>query len=136
MIGIVIVSHSRALAEAAVGLTTELFGAGQVPTIEIAAGTADGSFGTNATAVGTAIEQADSGDGVLVLMDLGSSVMSAEMALEFVDPDLAQRVRLCGGPLVEGLVVASVTASTGASLDKVDSEARRALEAKGEHLTS
>lgn len=136
MIGIVVVSHSRALAEAAVALTTELFGAGTVPTIRVAAGTADGGFGTDATAVSTAITEADSGDGVLVLMDLGSSVMSAEMALEFLEPELGDRVRLCGGPLVEGLVVASVTASTGASLDKVDSEARRALEAKGKHLTS
>lgn len=136
MIGIVVVSHSRALADAAVELSSELFGAGTPPTIVVASGTADGGFGTDATAVSAAIEAADSGDGVLVLMDLGSSVMSAEMALEFLDPDLASRVRLCGGPLVEGLVVASVTASTGASLDKVDSEARRALEAKGEHLTS
>lgn len=136
MIGVVVVSHSRALAEAAVDLASELFGAGTVPTIEIAAGTADGGFGTDATAVSSAIEAADSGDGVLVLMDLGSSVMSAEMAMEFLEPDLASRVRLCGGPLVEGLVVASVTASTGASLDKCDTQARKALEAKGKHLTS
>lgn len=138
MIGIVVVSHSRALADAAVGLAAEMVH-DTGPTVTVAAGlddagTGGAAFGTDATAVAAAIEAADSPDGVLVLMDLGSAVMSAELALELVDPDIAARVRLCSAPFVEGLVAAVVTAGTGASLDAVAAEALRGLAAKQDHL--
>jgi PTS hybrid protein len=133
MIGIVVVSHSRALADAAVGLASEMVqGAG--PTVAVAAGLDETTFGTDATAVAGAIEDADSPDGVLVLMDLGSAVMSAELALELVDPELAGRVRLCSAPLVEGLVAAVVTANADAPIDAVAAEALRGLAAKQEHI--
>ncbi len=134
MIGIVVVSHSRALADAAVGLAREMVDAQKGPTVVVAAGLDEATFGTDATAVAAAIEEADSADGVLVLLDLGSAVLSAEMALEFVDPDLAGRVRLSSAPLVEGLVAAVVLASTGADLDAVAEEAASGLVAKQAHL--
>ncbi len=104
------------------------------PQVAVAAGLDATTFGTDAAAISEAIAAVDSTEGVLVLMDLGSALMSAEMALEFVDPDVADRVRLSGAPLVEGLVAALVTASTGASLADVAREAAGALEAKNEHL--
>ena len=134
MIGIVVVSHSRALADAAVALATEMVEAGAGPSLAVAAGLDATTFGTDATAVSAAIEEVDSPDGVLVLLDLGSAVLSAEMALEFLDPDLAGRVRLSSAPLVEGLVAAVVLAATGADLDAVAEEAASGLLAKQEHL--
>lgn len=134
MIGIVVVSHSRALAEAAVGLAREMVDATSGPTVAVAAGLDATTFGTDATAVSAAIEEADSPDGVLVLLDLGSAVLSAELALEFVDAELAGRVRLSSAPLVEGLVAAVVLASTGADLDAVAAEAENGLLAKRTHL--
>ncbi|MBD2758678.1 PTS-dependent dihydroxyacetone kinase phosphotransferase subunit DhaM [Yimella sp. cx-573] len=134
MIGIVVVSHSRALAHAAVGLAEGVFGSGHPPQIAVAAGLDDNTLGTDAAAVSEAIQQVDSGDGVLVFVDLGSAVLSAEMALEFLEPEVAQRVKITGAPIIEGLVIAVVAASTGADLEKVEAEARRALEAKGKHL--
>lgn len=134
MIGIVVVSHSHALARAAVGLAAEMVEADQLPHIEIAAGLDDETFGTDAAAISEAITAADSVDGVLVLLDLGSAILSAEMALEFVDPDVADHVVLSSAPLVEGLVAAVVTASGGAALDRVKAEAERGLAAKCEHL--
>ncbi len=128
------VSHSRALAEAAVGLASEMVAEGDRPVIAVAAGLDETTFGTDAAAVAEAIGTADSPDGVLVLLDLGSAVLSAEMALEFVDPEIATRVKLSSAPLVEGLVAAVVTASTGASLDAVLAEAGRGLAGKQEHL--
>lgn len=130
MIGIVVVSHSRALAGAAVALAAEMMPAGGGPRVEVAAGLDETTFGTDAVAVADAITAADSPDGVLVLLDLGSAILSAEMALEFVDADLASRVRLSPAPLVEGLVAAVVTAAAGAGLDAVDGEARGALAGK------
>ena len=134
MIGIVVVSHSRALAEAAVGLASEMVAEDKRPVIAVAAGLDATTFGTDAMAVSEALTAADSPDGVLVLLDLGSAVLSAEMALEFVDPSVGDHVRLSSAPLVEGLVAAVVTASTGASLDAVVAEAERGLVGKQDHL--
>jgi multiphosphoryl transfer protein len=133
VIGIVVVSHSLALADAAVGLAREMV-TGDSPAIAVAAGLDETTFGTDATAVSAAIEQVDGPDGVLVMLDLGSAVLSAEMALEFLDPDVQARVQLTSAPMVEGLVAAYVLAATGAPLDAVATEARNGLLAKQEHI--
>ncbi|MEJ2885178.1 phosphoenolpyruvate--protein phosphotransferase [Actinomycetospora aeridis] len=132
-VGLVVVSHSRALADAAVGLAGEMVSGGGVA-LEVAAGLDDGGFGTDAVAIGEAIAAADRGDGVVVLMDLGSAVLSAELALELVDDDVRGRAVLCPAPLVEGLVVAAVSAAGGASTAEVAAEAAGALDAKTAHL--
>lgn len=129
LVGLVIVSHSRALARAAVGLAQEMVHGKQLK-ITIAAGLDDTTFGTDATQIVEAINAADQGAGVVVLMDLGSAVLSAELALELLDGDLRDRVVLCPAPLVEGLVVAAVAAAGGASSDEVVAEATGALAGK------
>lgn len=133
MIGIVIVSHSHALAHAAADIAREMLH-GRTANIAIAAGLDETTFGTDAVQVQTAIDEVDSPDGVLVLMDLGSAVLSAELALDLLDPDIAARVRLCAAPLVEGLVAAAVAAAGGASLTEVEAEAAAALAGKQAHL--
>jgi phosphoenolpyruvate---glycerone phosphotransferase subunit DhaM len=132
-VGLVVVSHSRPLAEAAVTLARQMLPGAEVA-IEVAAGTDDGGLGTDAVAVSAAITAADSGDGVVVLMDLGSAVMSAETALELLDDDVRERVLLSSAPLVEGLVGAVVVASGGADRDRVAAEALRGLAPKQAHL--
>ena len=102
-VGLVVVSHSRALADAAVELARGML-PGREQTITVAAGDVDGGLGTDATAIADAVTAADSGDGVVVLMDLGSAVLSAETALELLDDDVRERVVLSPAPLVEGLV--------------------------------
>ncbi len=134
MIGIVVVSHSRPLADDVVALAQQMVPA-DAPRIAVAAGMDDGSFGTDAAAIALAIASVDSPDGVLVLLDLGSALLSTELAIEFLDGDLAKRVMISPAPLVEGLLSAVVSASTGASLVEVDQEAREALQAKSAHLT-
>jgi phosphoenolpyruvate---glycerone phosphotransferase subunit DhaM len=126
VIGIVVVSHSPSLAAAAVELAREMV-RGRGPAVEVAAGTA-GGFGTDATEVAAALERAASPDGVLVLMDLGSAVMNAELALELAAPSYP--VRLSSAPLVEGLVAAVVRAAGGADLEVVAREAEAALTPK------
>lgn len=133
MIGIVVVSHSRALARAAVALAEEMVPPERRPPVAIAAGLDEDTFGTDAEAISSAIEGLDA-DGVLVLLDLGSAILSAEMALEFLDPEDAAGVRLSPAPLVEGLIAAFVTASTGADLDAVAADADAGLRAKREQL--
>src|SRR5918995_1066701 len=107
-------------------------GGDQPPGIRIAAGAAGGSTGTDAVAIAAAIEEVATPDGVLVLMDLGSAILSAGMALEFVTAEVP--VRLSEAPFVEGLIAAVVVAGSGASLDAVALEAARALDAKGTQL--
>ena len=87
-----------------------------------------GALGTDAERVRAAIERAMSDDGVLVLMDLGSALMSTEFAIEMLER--GGRVLMSEAPLVEGTVAAAVAARGGASLDEVAAEARGALAMK------
>lgn len=134
MVGIVIVSHSRRLAEGIEELVQGMAG-GEVP-LAVTGGTDDSEepLGTDATAVLEAIEDVYSEDGVLVLMDLGSAVLSAEMAVDMLDGDRRGLVLLCEAPLVEGAMAAVVQARMGATLEEVAAEARSALGAKRDHL--
>jgi multiphosphoryl transfer protein len=135
-VGLVVVSHSRALARATVALASEMLH-GRPLKIEVAAGLDDTTFGTDAFAIKAAIERADGPEGVVVLMDLGSAVLSAEMALELLrDPAVRERVTLSAAPVVEGLMVAAVAAAGGASRAEVAAEAHGALLGKAAHLTS
>ncbi|MEQ1735489.1 MAG: dihydroxyacetone kinase phosphoryl donor subunit DhaM [Rhodoglobus sp.] len=127
MIGIVVVSHSPALAQAAVDLALEMVGESPPP-IAIAAGAGEGVIGTDATKVATAIDAVASADGVLVFMDLGSAVLSATLALEFIATKFD--VRLSDAPFVEGIIAAVVLAAAGAGLDETAREARDAMDAK------
>lgn len=126
MIGIVVVSHSAQLAAGLKALADQL---GSPAKLLLAAGVDDPDhpIGTDAIAVMSAIEEADDGSGVLVLMDLGSALLSAETALELLPPELGARVRLCPAPLVEGTLAAVVAAGSGLTLDEVAAEALGAL---------
>ncbi|WP_104167431.1 dihydroxyacetone kinase phosphoryl donor subunit DhaM [Arthrobacter sp. SX1312] len=119
-VGLVIVSHSEKIAEGVVDLAAQM-----APDVVLAAagGTGDGAgparIGTSFDRVQAAIEQADGGDGVVILTDLGSAVMTAEMVLEFLDPTAREKVRLAHAALVEGAVAAAVQAQGGSPVDDV-----------------
>jgi phosphocarrier protein FPr len=130
VIGLVIVSHSAALAEGVAELAREM--GGEEVRIAAAGGLDDGAIGTDAARVMTAVESVRSDEGVLVLMDLGSALMSAEMAVEMLEP--GGPVALSAAPLVEGAVAAAARARGGASLDEVAAEARGALAMKTAQL--
>jgi phosphocarrier protein FPr len=133
VVGIVIVSHSAGLADGVVELARQM--GGEELALEAAGGMEDGEIGTDAERVKAAIERARSDDGVLVLMDLGSAVMSAEMAAEMVAMEDAEvRVVLSEAPLVEGAVAAAARARGGSTLDEVAAEARAALGMKASAL--
>jgi phosphoenolpyruvate---glycerone phosphotransferase subunit DhaM len=123
-VGLVVVSHSAKVAEGTVELASQM---AEGVRIRAAGGTDDGGIGTDATLIAEAIAAADDGDGVLVLVDLGSAVLSAQLAIdELIDPELRPRVRIGEAPLVEGTVVGAIQASTGMDLDQVDQAARGA----------
>ena len=136
MVGLVLVSHSHEVAEGVAALARQMGGA-DLPIAT--AGGLDGTgdehpIGTDAARIVAAIEHVWSEDGVLVLMDLGSAVLSAEMALEFLDPDRREKVRLSGAPFVEGAISAAVAAKLGRPLDGVADEALGGLAGKTAHL--
>ena len=117
---IVVVSHSEKIADGAVELAAQM-----APDVMMvpAGGTSDGRIGTSLEKVMSALELAAGGEGVVVLTDLGSAVMTAESALEFADG--SSTVLLADAPIVEGLVAAAVAAQGGASVHAV----KRAAEA-------
>lgn len=124
-VGVVIVSHSARLADGIVELAEQMAHGGA--RIVGAGGAADGSLGTSLEKVQQAIQSADTGDGVLVLMDLGSAAMVAEMCVEQLPPEQRARVILSNAPVVEGAVLAAVEASIGSPLELVAETAQGAV---------
>ncbi|QCR19145.1 dihydroxyacetone kinase phosphoryl donor subunit DhaM [Agrococcus sp. SGAir0287] len=115
-VGLVVVSHSASIAAGIVELAGQM--AADVA-IEPAGGTDDGGVGTSFDLVTAALARAESGDGVVVLCDLGSAVLTAETALDLLDDDARERVRIADAPIVEGSVAAAVAAQSGEDLDAV-----------------
>ena len=135
MVNLVIVSHSARLGEGVGELAQQMLMGGDCK-IAIAAGIDDpqNPIGTDPIKVMEAIESVADADHVLVMMDIGSALLSAETAMDLLDPTIAAKVRLCAAPLVEGTLAATVSAATGADIDKVIADAMNALEAKREQL--
>lgn len=131
MVNLVIVSHSAQLGEGVGALARQML-TGDGCKLAIAAGIddAENPIGTDPIKVMAAIESVADTDHVLVMMDIGSALLSAETALELLDPAIAAKVRLCAAPLVEGTLAATVSAASGADIDRVISDAMNALDAK------
>ena len=120
MVGIVIVSHSRDIAAGVAELARQM--AGPDVRIEPAGGDIDGGLGTDGARVQAALDSAETGDGVVILGDLGSAILTVRAVL---DED-GDRARLVDAPLVEGAVAAAVAASAGMDLEFVVSAAEEA----------
>ena len=134
MVALVLVSHSQALAAATRELVLQM--AGPDLKIGVAAGIGDnrGELGTDAVQVAEILQELRNPDGIVVLMDLGSAVLSAQAALELLEPEEQTHIRLSAAPFVEGAVVAGVQAHAGSKLDGVIRELDRALAAKREQV--
>ena len=124
MVGIVVVSHSQCLAEGAVELAKLMAGNAR---IAAAGGLEDGTPGTSFEKIMTAIESVYSEDGVAVLMDMGSAVMTTEMVIESLGYD---NVFMLDGPVVEGAIVAALEASLGTPAEELQSTVDQARAAK------
>ncbi|MFD9302805.1 PTS-dependent dihydroxyacetone kinase phosphotransferase subunit DhaM [Streptomyces sp. NPDC060048] len=124
VVGVVLVSHSAAVAEAVADLARGLAAGGPVVRVAAAGGTADGGLGTSAERIVAAARDVDRGAGIALLVDLGSAVLTVKALLE--DDELPTGARLLDAPFVEGAVAAVVAASAGAPLDAVASAAGEA----------
>jgi len=134
MVGLVIVSHSRALGNAVVDFIKQTNDK-DIPVVAAGGvGEQNELLGTDAHDIMDAINAVYSKDGVLVLMDLGSAILSTELAIDFLEEDKQNDVRICSAPIVEGAVVAAVQIAIGSSLNDVASEALEGLITKQEHL--
>lgn len=129
MVGIVIVSHSQKLAEGAVELAKLMAGdANIVP----AGGLDDGQAGTSFEKIMSAVEEVHEEDGVAVLMDMGSAVMTTEMVIEALGYD---DVIMLDGPIVEGAIVAALESALGTPLEKLQAKVDEARETRKLDLT-
>ncbi|MGA5421657.1 PTS-dependent dihydroxyacetone kinase phosphotransferase subunit DhaM [Streptomyces lavendulocolor] len=124
-VGIVLVSHSAAVAASVAELARGLAGGGRTAPVAAAGGTQDGGLGTSAELIRQAATAVDGGAGVAVLVDLGSAVLTVKALLADGD-ELPEGTRLVDAPFVEGAVAAVVTASAGGDLDAVAAAAAEA----------
>ncbi|MET8037064.1 PTS fructose transporter subunit IIA [Streptomyces sp. NPDC005345] len=125
LVGIVLVSHSAAVASSVAELATGLAGGGTTAPVAAAGGTTDGGLGTSSELIAAAAASVDGGAGVAVLMDLGSAVLTVKALLAEGD-ELPGNTRLVDAPFVEGAVAAVVTASAGGDLAAVEAAAAEA----------
>ena len=121
LVGLVLVSHSEDIANGLAQLAAQM--AGPDVAIQAAGGLPDGGLGTDDDRVRDAIRRAEKGDGVVVIGDLGSAILTVRHVLE---RNFNGRVLLADAPLVEGAVAAAVIASTGADVKQVAAAAEEA----------
>ena len=127
MVGIVIVSHSWKIAEGVCDLAREMSNGNTG--IIAAGGLDDGSIGTDAARIADAIRSADQGEGVVIIADIGSAIMSAETAIELLEDEGNNiNVVIADAPIVEGSVCAVVEAAGGGSVDSVLKSAEESRE--------
>jgi PTS hybrid protein len=124
MIALLIVSHSAKAAEGAREIALQM--AGDEVTIAACGGNGSGGIGTNPEAILEALDSVYSEDGVVVIADLGSAVMSAEFVLDNVSPDRRNQIVIADAPLVEGALMAAIEASMGKPLEQVIAAAESA----------
>lgn len=115
MVGILIVSHSKKAAEGIYELAVQM--AGEDHRVLAVGGMEDGSIGTDAIRIKEGIEKANDGDGVVLLADLGSGILSSQMAIDLLEEDIA--VEIADAPILEGAVSAAVQAAIGGTLKEV-----------------
>jgi phosphoenolpyruvate---glycerone phosphotransferase subunit DhaM len=121
-VGLVLVSHSAKIAEGLVELARQM---APDAALVAAGGTDDGGIGTSFDKVEAAVREADRGDGVVLIGDLGSAILTAETVADLLDPPVPGGVRVLDVPLVEGGIAAAVAAQSGGDLDAVTAAARR-----------
>ncbi|MGW5637873.1 dihydroxyacetone kinase phosphoryl donor subunit DhaM [Streptomyces sp. NPDC003832] len=124
-VGIVLVSHSAAVAESVAELARSLAGGGDTVPVAPAGGTEGGGLGTSSELIAAAAAAVDRGAGVAVLTDLGSAVLTVKALLAEGD-ELPERTLLIDAPFVEGTIAAVVTAAAGADLAAVRAAAEEA----------
>lgn len=116
MVGIVIVSHSRKAAEGIYELAIQM--TGDKHRMIAAGGMEDGGIGTDALLIKEAILNADGGEGVVVLADLGSGILSTQTAIDLLE-EKSIKVAIADAPILEGAVSAAVQASIGGDFEDV-----------------
>lgn len=124
-VSIVVVSHSAKLGQGLIELLKQLAGGSSIHIVS-ASGLGD-ELGTDATLVLRTLEECPADSDIVVLFDLGSALLSCEMAVEMLPEGCRQRVHIVDAPLVEGAIAAAVEASIGGTVDQI---IRRAVEAK------
>ena len=122
MVGIVIVSHSKKVAEGVVELAQQMAGANDhiIP----CGGMEDGSIGTDAVRIMEAIQEADTGDGVAILVDLGSGILSTQTALDLLEEPI--HAVIADAPILEGAIAAAAEAGQETTLEAVIQAAEEA----------
>ena len=115
MVGVLIVSHSKKAAEGIYELAVQM--AGKDHRVVAVGGMEDGSIGTDALRIKEGIEQANGGEGVVLLADLGSGILSSQMASDLLEEDIP--VQIADAPILEGAISAAVQAAIGGNLKEV-----------------
>lgn len=132
MVNLVIVSHSAKLAEGVGEILSQMAQGGCKIALAGGIEDAENPIGTDAVKIMQAIESVFTPDGVILFVDLGSAILSAQTAIDLLEPEMADKVVISYAPLVEGAFAAVVAASAGDHLEDILKEANEAASLKQE----
>lgn len=118
LVSLVIVSHSQLVAEGVADMAKQIVS--DIVPVSWTGGTVDGQLGCDSLAIKDAIDLVWSADGVAIFVDMGSTELNSEVAIDLLPTEKAKSVRIMDAPLVEGVIVASYKAKTGATLDQIE----------------
>lgn len=118
-VGVVLVSHSKAVAESVAALSGALLGSVDPAPLAVAGGTPDGGIGTSAELITAAARTVDEGVGVALLCDMGSAVLTVKSLLGEEPSQLPEGARIVDAPFLEGAVAITLTSAIGGDLDAV-----------------
>ncbi len=128
MIGLILVSHSVKITDGIKDLVIEMT-KDEVPIVS-AGGTSDGRLGTSADKIVDAINELSNCNNILIFTDIGSSIMSSEMALDLVGEELKNKCILVDAPMVEGAFIAGVQSMVSDDVNQVLEEVKLTKQSK------
>ena len=122
---ILLISHSQKITD---GIKEMIEQMAQSESLQIFSlgGTSEGELGSDPTKIVDAVNQATTVDKFFVFADLGSAVLSAELAFDMLEEDQQAKYVLVDAPLVEGAFAAGITASVSDDFEHILTEAQNA----------
>lgn len=122
---ILLVSHSLKITD---GIKEMIEQMAQSESLQIFSlgGTSEGELGSDPTKIVDTVNEAAEVDTFFVFADLGSAVLSAELAFDMLEDEQQSKYILVDAPLVEGAFAAGITASVSDDIEHILIEVKNA----------
>lgn len=134
MVNLIFVSHSNELAEATSKYIKEITKSKNSIAFCGGVGVDKKEFGTDPIDILNIIEEVYSEDGVIIFCDMGSALISSQLAISMLDENKQPNVKITSAPFVEGGIIASIQASLNKKINDIILESLESLSSKKSYV--